>query len=62
MVFILSVIGVVLIIEGIPYFAFPGKVKGWAMMMQEVPEKSLRLLGIVAMLTGLLFLYTVRYV
>lgn len=61
MVFIMSVMGVVLIIEGIPYFAFPARAKKWAMMLQTIPDRTLRLLGVVSMLTGLLLLYIVRY-
>jgi uncharacterized protein YjeT (DUF2065 family) len=58
--FILSVIGVVLIVEGIPYFAFPGKVKDWALMLQEIPERGMRIIGLIAMATGLFILYMVK--
>jgi uncharacterized protein YjeT (DUF2065 family) len=58
--FILSVIGVVLILEGLPYFAFPGKVKDWALMLQEIPERGMRIIGLIAMATGLFILYMVR--
>jgi uncharacterized protein YjeT (DUF2065 family) len=60
MSFILSVIGVVLIVEGIPYFAFPGKVKDWALMLQEIPERGMRIIGLIAMATGLFILYMVK--
>ena len=62
MAFILSVMGVVLIIEGVPYFAFPARVKQWAMMLQTIPDRTLRLLGVASMLTGLLLLSIVRYI
>ena len=61
MAFVMSVMGVVLIIEGIPYFAFPARAKQWAMMLQTIPDRTLRLLGVVSMVTGLFFLYIVRY-
>jgi hypothetical protein len=60
MSFILSVIGVVLILEGIPYFASPSKVKDWGLMMQEVEPRILRLMGFVAMCVGLVILYVVK--
>jgi uncharacterized protein YjeT (DUF2065 family) len=58
--FLLSVIGVVLILEGLPYFAFPKKVKGWALLLQEIPERSMRVMGLISMAAGLLLLYMVR--
>ncbi|MEE9613803.1 MAG: DUF2065 domain-containing protein [Thermodesulfobacteriota bacterium] len=61
MTFFWSVIGVVLIIEGIPYFIFPGKVKNWAQFLQEIPERTLRVMGFASMGVGLVLLYVVRY-
>ncbi len=58
--FVFSVLAVVLIIEGIPYFAFPKKVKVWALVLQEIPETTLRLMGLASMGVGLLLLYMVR--
>ncbi|MFQ5587127.1 MAG: DUF2065 domain-containing protein, partial [Thermodesulfobacteriota bacterium] len=52
MTFILSVLGVVLIIEGLPYFAFPMKVKEWSHSIGKVPDRSLRIIGFVAMMMG----------
>lgn len=59
MAFILSVLGVVLIMEGIPYFAFPRKVKQWALLLQEIPEATLRIIGLISMAAGLLLLFMV---
>lgn len=58
--FILTVLGAVLIIEGIPYFAFPAKVKQWAETMHEVTDGSLRLLGALTMAVGLILLFALR--
>jgi hypothetical protein len=58
--FIVSVVGVLLVIEGIPYFAFPKKAKFWASMLQEIPDRTLRVMGLAAMATGLALLYAVR--
>ncbi len=61
MAFILSVFGVVLVMEGIPYFAFPGKVKRWALAIQEIPDSGLRAMGITSMIAGLVLLYVAGY-
>lgn len=61
MTFILTILGVVLILEGLPYFAFPGKVKSWALMMQDLPDRSLRIIGLVSVAAGFIVLYAIRY-
>lgn len=53
MKFFLVVIGMVMIIEGLPYFAFPRQMKSWIHKVLELPDKSLRLFGFVLMLVGL---------
>ncbi len=55
--FFLCVLGMVFIIEGLPYLAFPEKLKTYMMKMNELPDSTLRYLGISAVLTGLLLLY-----
>lgn len=57
MEFFLCVIGMVMIIEGLPYFAFPEKIKGFVQKVSEMPEKSLRLFGLVLMVGGLGLVY-----
>lgn len=54
---LLCLIGLVLIVEGIPYFAFPGKMKKWMSTLQEIPDSNLRAMGFVAMALGLLIAY-----
>ncbi len=61
MTIILSVIGAVLVLEGIPYFISPGKVKKWSLMIQDVDDKVLRITGLISMVLGLIFLYLIRY-
>lgn len=58
--FFLCVIGMVMIVEGLPYFAFPEKMKFWVQRVVEMPDKSLRRLGLVLMLSGLLLVYVGR--
>ncbi len=57
MKFFVCVIGMVLIIEGFPYFAFPEKMKFWFSKLIETPENSLRKLGFVFMIIGLGLVY-----
>jgi uncharacterized protein len=56
----LTVLGLVLILEGLPYFAFPGAFKTWMMRMLELPESRLRIYGLISMLIGLFLIYLVR--
>lgn len=60
MAYILTVLGVLLILEGIPYFGFPNRVKQWALTLQDIPERTLRVMGLVSMLAGLVILYLMR--
>ncbi len=62
MTYFLSVLGLVLIIEGLPYFAFPAKVKEWAISLQELSEKTLRIMGFISITAGLLLVYLGRRV
>jgi uncharacterized protein len=55
--YFLCVIGMVLVLEGIPYFAFPEKVKLLYQKIQEIAEVNLRILGFLAMVFGLLLVY-----
>ncbi|MGA2332147.1 MAG: DUF2065 domain-containing protein [Syntrophales bacterium] len=57
MEFFLCVLGMVFIIEGLPYFAFPEKVKSYIMKLQEMPDSLLRILGLSAIITGLILIY-----
>ncbi|MDQ1336249.1 MAG: uncharacterized protein QG552_3199 [Thermodesulfobacteriota bacterium] len=56
----LCLLGLVLIVEGLPYFAFPDKMKKWMAMMQDLPNAQLRLVGFLAMGIGLLLTYFFR--
>jgi hypothetical protein len=58
--YLLTILAALLIIEGLPYFAFPGKAKEWGRFLQEMDEKSLRLIGLVCVAAGLIILYLVR--
>ncbi len=55
--YLLCVLGLVLIIEGLPYFAFPHKIKSWLRQLLEAEEKTLRVFGFIFMALGLLLVY-----
>lgn len=57
MKYFLCVLGMVFVIEGLPYFSFPGHIKTYLRRLTEVPDTTLRFLGAVAVLAGLLLVY-----
>ena len=60
MEFFLCVIGMVIFIEGLPYAAFPDKMKYAIARMLKMPDIYLRRFGIVMMLAGLIIVYIAR--
>ncbi|HLA47661.1 MAG: DUF2065 domain-containing protein [Nitrospinota bacterium] len=60
MSFFLSILGLILIIEGLPYFAFPEQVKEFAKKLPDIPDSVLRGLGFLLMISGLLIVYIGR--
>ena len=60
MKYFLCVLGMVFIIEGLPYFAFPEKLKAYLTKVLDMPDSTLRMLGMFAMITGLLLVYLGR--
>lgn len=56
----LCLIGLLLVVEGIPYFAFPDKMKRWMDMIQKIPDTRLRIIGFVSMCIGLIIAYLFR--
>jgi uncharacterized protein YjeT (DUF2065 family) len=61
MKFFLCVIGMVMIFEGLPYFAFPQKMKHWMLQIMAMPEDVLRRFGLALMLGGLALVYFGRH-
>jgi uncharacterized protein YjeT (DUF2065 family) len=57
MKFFLCVLGMVFVVEGLPYFAFPDKVKAYLSKIQEMPASTLRLLGLSAIIAGMTLVY-----
>lgn len=58
-IFIL-LIGLVLILEGLPYVAAPEAMQDWLKKVSEVSTNQLRAMGLVAMLTGLAICFVVQ--
>ncbi len=55
--FFLCVLGMVMIVEGLPYFAVPEKMKQWISQVLEMPDRTLRHLGLALMIVGLWLIY-----
>ncbi len=55
--FFLCVLGMVMIVEGIPYFAFPDKMKVWVRKVLEMPDLQLRRTGLILMGLGLFLVF-----
>ena len=55
--YFLCVIGMVFIIEGLPYLVFPEKLKIYLIKISTLPETTLRIMGIGAIVLGLILLY-----
>lgn len=55
--YFLSVVSMLLIIEGIPYFMFPKKFKELIKIILEIEESHLRITGFLLMVSGLILLY-----
>ncbi len=61
MKYFLSVLGLVLIFEGLPYFAFPDKMKRILERLPFIPDTTLRKFGFVAIFIGLFLIYIGRH-
>ncbi|MEA2101326.1 MAG: DUF2065 domain-containing protein [Thermodesulfobacteriota bacterium] len=60
MAYFLTVIGMVLVLEALPYIAFPRKVREWARMIEGVDDRILRLVALVSAFAGLGIIYVGR--
>ena len=57
MKFFFCVMGMVMIVEGLPYFISPHKMRQMVMMILQMPEGALRRFGFFMMLSGLAVVY-----
>ena len=60
MSFFLSAFGLMMILEGLPCFCSPNSIKEFAKKIPAIPEKTLQIMGLILMLTGLGFVYIGR--
>lgn len=56
----LLVLGMVLILEGLPYAAAPEKMREWLMKLSDVPPATLRILGISSLCFGFFICWFVQ--
>ncbi len=57
MKFFFCVMGMVMIVEGLPSFISPNKMRQMVTMILQMPEGTLRRFGFFMMLTGLVVVY-----
>lgn len=55
--YFLCVIGMVMIIEGVPYFAAPDRMRKWMAALMQTPSGNLRRFGLIMMVAGLVLVY-----
>jgi len=60
MEFFFCVLGMVLVVEGLPYFGFPEKMRDMMRFLHEQDDMSLRIMGATLMAIGLLILFFAR--
>jgi uncharacterized protein len=57
MKYFLAVMGMVFIVEGLPYFASPHMIKAYLRKLAGISDTTLRIMGFVAVAIGLLLVY-----
>ena len=60
MEFFLCVLGMVLVVEGLPYFTFPEKMKALMNLIQQQDDTTLRIVGGTLLVLGLLIVFLAR--
>lgn len=60
MKFFLSLIGLLLILEALPYVASPETMQKWLKQLSEMDPTLLRVIGLFSMAAGLLICYIAR--
>ena len=59
--YLLCVIGMVFVIEAVPYMVFPKQVKAPARKVENIPVTALQIIGLVSALTGIVLIYFGRH-
>jgi hypothetical protein len=60
MEFFFCVLGMVLVVEGLPYFGFPEKMRDTMRFLHEQDDMTLRIMGATLMAIGLVILFFAR--
>lgn len=60
MEFFLCVLGMVMVVEGLPYFGMPDKMKMYMQLVQQQDDNTLRILGGILMLAGVTIVFLAR--
>lgn len=55
--YLLTVAGLILFFEGLPYLAIPERLKQWLQTICGMQTRNLRIMGAILMILGLLFVY-----
>jgi uncharacterized protein YjeT (DUF2065 family) len=55
--YFLCVMGMVLVVEGLPYLTFPDRIKSYLRKLTAIPDTTLRIIGSLAVIIGLLLVY-----
>ena len=58
---LLTLLGLILVLEGLPYAASPETMQRWLRQLTELSPAQLRGIGFVSMLLGFVILFFVRY-
>jgi hypothetical protein len=53
-------LGLVLIVEGLPYVAAPEAMQNWLKKISEIHPSQLRVMGLIAMASGLVICFVVQ--
>ncbi|AFM26326.1 DUF2065 domain-containing protein [Desulfomonile tiedjei] len=60
MEYFLCVLGMVMVLEGLPYFGFPDKMKQFMKTVLEQDDATLRIMGSILMVSGLFIIFLAR--
>jgi uncharacterized protein len=56
----ITALGLLLVLEGAPYFLAPSKMRIWVIQVAKLPDDTLRRTGLIMMMLGLFVVYLVR--
>lgn len=56
----ITLIGLILVLEGLPYVAFPEAMRRWLTQLLEMGPDQLRFVGLISMTIGFVILLLVR--